>query len=92
MKSVHNMQLFSKTEDMRSKVRQNKLGENGCCRNYFIKKSLRECMETKKTIFRNSKQRISVVNMNLFVWFMKAKVYKVESCTLYFASNFHTNL
>ena len=43
------------------KVRQNKLGENGYCRNYFIKKSFchtfpvipkaqnyRECMETKK--------------------------------------------
>ena len=33
--------LFSKTEDMRSKVRQNKFGENGycTCRNYFIEKS-----------------------------------------------------
>ena len=51
--------LFSKTEDMRSKVRQNKFGENGYCRNYFIKKSFcytfpvipkaqndRECIET----------------------------------------------
>ena len=65
----------------------------------------RECtciyMETKKAIFnRNSKERIpslqlyiiSVVNMNLFVWVMKAKVYKVGSCTVYFALNFHTNL
>ena len=63
---------FSKTEDMRSKVRQNKFGENGYCRNYFIKRSFchtfpviqkapnyRECMETKKAIFGNSKQRIS---------------------------------
>ena len=73
MKSVHNLKfwgfLFSKTEDMRSKVRQNKFGENGCCRHFFIKKFLpyicfnskaqnyRECMETKKAIFRNSKQR-----------------------------------
>ena len=30
--------------------------------------------------------------MNLFVRFMKAKVYKVESCTIYFALNFHTKL
>ena len=35
---------------------------------------------------------ISDVHMNLFVLFMKAKVYKVESCTIYFALNFHTNL
>ena len=53
---------------MRSKVRQNTFGEDGYCRNYFIKKSLchtfpvipkaqnyRECMETKKAILRNSK-------------------------------------
>ena len=58
---------FSKTEDMRTKVRQNKCGENGYCRNCLIKKSFchtfpvipkaqnyRECMETKKAIFRNS--------------------------------------
>ena len=31
--------LFSKTEDMCSKVRQKKVGENGYCRNYFIKQS-----------------------------------------------------
>ena len=56
---------------MRSKVRQNKFGENGYCRNYFIKKSFchtfsvipkaqncRECMETKKAIFSNSKEWI----------------------------------
>ena len=54
--------LFCKTEDMRSKVRQSKFGENGYCTNYFIKKSFchtlavipkaqnyRECMETKKS-------------------------------------------
>lgn len=63
MTSIHDMQfwdfLFSKTEDIRSKVRQNKFGENGYCRNYFINKSFchtfpvipkaqncRECMET----------------------------------------------
>ena len=43
MKSIHDMQfwvfLFSKTEDMRLRVRQNKFGENGYCRIYFIKKS-----------------------------------------------------
>ena len=57
---------------MRSKVRQNKFGANGYCINYFIKKSFclsfpvipkaqnyRGCMETKKAIFRNSKERIS---------------------------------
>ena len=56
---------------MRSKVRQNIFGENGYCRYYFIKKSFchtfpvipraqnyRECMETKKAIFRNSEERI----------------------------------
>ena len=56
---------------MRSKVRQNKFGENSYYRNYFIKKSFchtfpvipkaqnyRECMETKKAIFRNSKKQI----------------------------------
>ena len=33
--------LFSKTEDMHSKVRKNKFsGQNGYCTNYFIKKSL----------------------------------------------------
>ena len=76
MKSVHDEQfwagfLFSKTEDMRSKVRQNELGENGYCRKYFIQSSFwrtfpvipkaqnyKECMETKKAIFRNSKERI----------------------------------
>ena len=63
---------------MHSKVRQNKFGENGYCRNYFIKKSFchtfpvipkaqnyRECMETKKAIFRNSKERIpSLVHLS----------------------------
>ena len=42
MKSIHDMQFwvfyFFKTKEMRSKVRQNKLGENGYCRNYFIHK------------------------------------------------------
>ena len=70
---------------MRSKVRLNKFEENRYCRNYFIKNSFchtfpvipkaqnyRECMETKKAIFRNSKEE--------------------ESCTVYFALNFHTNL
>ena len=41
----------------------------------------------KKAIFRNYKedihQFISVVNLDVFVWFMKAKVCKVESCTVY---------
>ena len=58
---------------MHSKVQQNKVGENGYCRNCFIKKSFchtfpvipktqnyRERMETKKAIFRNSKERIPV--------------------------------
>ena len=63
---------------MRSKVQQNKFGENGYCRNYFIKKSFcrtfpvipkaqnyRKCMETKKAIFRNSKERIpSLVHLS----------------------------
>ena len=43
VKNIHDMQFwvfsFSKTEDMRSKVRQKKVGENGCCRNCFINKS-----------------------------------------------------
>ena len=70
--------LFSKTQDIRSKVRHNKFGKNGYCRNYFIKKSFchtflvlpkaqnyRECMETKKAIFRNSKERIpSLVHLS----------------------------
>ena len=73
MKNIHDMQLwgflFPRTEDMGSKVQQNKVGENGYCRNYFIKQSFyhtfhvipkaqnyRECMETKKAIFRNSKE------------------------------------
>ena len=56
---------------MRSKVRQNEVGENPNCRNYFIKQSFchtfpvipmaqnyRECMETRKAIFRNSKEQI----------------------------------
>ena len=39
----------------------------------------RECMETKKYYLEIPKNRyqlqfISVVNLNLFVWFMKAKV------------------
>ena len=65
-------------EDMRSKVQQNKFEENGFCRNYFIKKSFchtfpvipkahnyRECMETRKAIFRNSKERIpSLVHLS----------------------------
>ena len=63
--------LFSRTEYKRSKVLQIKFVENGYCRNYFIKKSFchtfpviakaqnyRECMETKKAIFRNFKEQI----------------------------------
>ena len=104
--------LFSKTEYMRSKVRQNKFGESGYCRNDFIKntsfrptfpvipkaQNYRGCMDTKKAIFRNFKERIPSLfyrscehQLILFVWFMKAKVYKVESCAVYFALNFHTN-
>ena len=63
---------------MRSRVQQNKFGENGNCRNHFIKKSFchkfpvipkaqnyGECMETKKAIFRNSKERIpSLVHLS----------------------------
>ena len=63
---------------MRSKVRQNKFGENSYGRNCFIKKSLchtfpvipkaqtyRECMEAKKAILRNSKKLIpSLVNLS----------------------------
>ena len=60
-KSIHDMEFcffFTKTEDMRSKMGQNKVGENGYCRNYFIEQSFchifpvfpkvqnyRECME-----------------------------------------------
>ena len=60
------MQLF-----FFSKVRQNEVGENPYCRNYFITQSFchtfpvipktqnyRECMETRKAIFRNSKEQI----------------------------------
>ena len=81
MKSIHDTQflgfLFSKTEDMRSKVRQNKFGENGYCRHYFIKESFLpyiscnskgtklECIGTKKAIFRNSIERIpSLVHLS----------------------------
>ena len=82
MKSIHDMQfwvfLFSKTEDMGSKVRENKFGEDCYCRNYFIKKSFchtfpvipkaqnyGECMQTKKAIFTNSKERIpSLVHLS----------------------------
>ena len=95
---------------MRSKVRQNKFGENGCCRHYFIKKSFchtfplipkpqsyRECMETKKAIFRNSKQRIpSLVHLScehkLICLVYEGESLKVESFTVHFASNFYTNL
>ena len=66
---------------MRSRVRHNKFGLNGYdCKNYFIKKSFchtfpvipkaqnnnyRECMETKKAIFRISKERIpSLVHLS----------------------------
>ena len=57
----------------------------------------RKCKETKKQYLGIPKNRyqvqfISVVNLNLFVWFMKVKPYKVESCTVYFSLNFHTNL
>ena len=82
LKSIHDMQfwvfLFFKTEDIRSRLRQNKFEENGYCRNYFIKNSFcltfpvipkaqnyRECMETKKAIFRNSKEGIpSLVHLS----------------------------
>ena len=82
MKNIHDMQfggfLFSKKEDMRSKVRQKKVGENDYCRNCFINNSschtfplirkaenYRDCMETKKEIFRNSKERIpSLVHLS----------------------------
>ena len=63
---------------MCSRVWQNKFGENGYCRNYFIKKSscrtfpvipeaknYRECMETKKAILRKSRERIpSLVHLS----------------------------
>ena len=97
MKSIHDMQfggfLFSKTEDMRSKVQHKKVGENGYCRNYVIKQrfchtfpvipkaqNYRECMEAKKQYLEITKNRYqvqfnSVVNLDLFVWFAKAKVY-----------------
>ena len=72
---ICNFGLFIfQTEDMGSKVRQNKFGENGYCRNYFIKKSFchtfpvipkaqnyGECMEN----VRNSKERIpSLVHLS----------------------------
>ena len=70
MKSIDDMQfwVFSlyKTEDMRSKVQQNKFGENGYCKNYFINQSFfhtfpviakaqnyREFIMTKKAILKN---------------------------------------
>ena len=57
----------------------------------------RECMETKYQYLGITEngyqvQFISIVNLDLFVWFIWAKVYKVESCTVYFALNFHKNL
>ena len=65
-KSIHDMQfwvfLFCVIEDMRTKVRQNKFGANGYCISFpVIPKAqyYRECMETKKAISRNSKERIS---------------------------------
>ena len=76
---------------MRSKVQQNKVGENGYCKDCFVRRSFchtfpvipkaqnyRECMETKKQNLRVPRSRyqvqfISVVNLNLFLWFMKAK-------------------
>ena len=96
MKSIHDMQfwvfLFSKTEDIPLKVRQNKFGKNGCCRNYFIKKSFchrfpvipkaqnyRECMETKKAIFRYSKERIPSVLHIRCDHELISLVYEVES-------------
>ena len=54
--------LLFQTLDIRSKLRQNEVGENGYCRNYFIKQSFchvfavipkaqnyRECMARKKS-------------------------------------------
>ena len=81
---------------MRSKVRQNKVGENGYCRNYFIKKSFshrspvinskstklqRMYGDKKKAIFGNSKERIpSLVHLSSEHELI-CFVYKVESCT-----------
>ena len=53
-------------------------------------------METKKQYLGITKKRyqvqfISVVNWTDLFLFMKAKVYKVESRTAYFALNFYTN-
>ena len=67
-----------KTEDMRSKCGRSKFEHNDYCRKYFIKKSFchtfpviskaqdyGKCMETKKAIFRNSKERIpSLVHLS----------------------------
>ena len=96
---------------MRSKVWQNKFRENGYCRNYVIKKSFchtfpvipkaqnyRECMETKKAIFRNSKERIPSLlhikceHKHFSLVYEVESLYKVESCRVYFALNFHTKL
>ena len=57
----------------------------------------RECMGQKKQYLGITKNRyqvqfISAMNSDLLVWILKAKVYKVESCTVYFALNFHRNL
>ena len=51
-------------------------------------------MEAKKQYLGIQKNRyqvqlISVVNLNLFLWFMKGKVKKVESCKVYLLFNFH---
>ena len=47
---------------MRSKVRQNKFGENCYCKNYFIKKSFCHTFPVnvwrQKEEFRNSKERM----------------------------------
>ena len=84
---------------MRSKVRQNKFGENGYCRNYFIKKTFCHTFpvipkaqnygDKRRNIIAISKNGYQVASSSqLFAWFMKAKIYKVESCTIYFALNF----
>lgn len=71
--------LLSKTEDMRSKVRQNKFGENGYCRNSFINKSfchtflvipqgtkLQRMHRDKKAIFTRTDNKSS--SSQLWTW------------------------
>ena len=62
-------------------MRQKKVGENVFCRNYLKFLPYISWEKPYLGITKNTYQVqfISVVNLNLFVWFMKAKVYKVES-------------